>query len=201
MRFSSEDLFVMAKKTSRGFAELLRLQKMSQASSKVQQEWEEGLKQLKVVSPDEVVFGDPSNFEEQEQRIGEIVGVDKDGEILEVSEKTLSAYRDYLKQQIQFPFELTGIEDFQWEEYYVIGPGSKKEHDKLRKTRPSYLDTYELLEFKDRINDWTGLEVSVRRVEDGKKFSLPLADLEATDKSSKNYQLIDDYVTYFVNWR
>ena len=191
----------MAKKQSKGFAELLRLQKMSQSPSKTQQAWEGGLKQLKVVSPEEVIFGNPADFDAQEQRIGEIVGVDKDGEIFEVSEKTLSAYRDYLKQEIQFPVELTGIEDFQWEEYYVIGPGSKKEHDKLRKTRPSYMDTYELLEFKDRINDWTGLEVSVRRVEDGKKFSLHLADLETTDKSTKNYQLIDDYVTYFVNWR
>ena len=188
-------------KKSKGFSELLRLQKMSRISSKAKQEWEEGLKQLEVVSPDEVVFGGPSNFEEQEKRIAEIVGEDKDGKIFEVSEKTLSTYRDYLKQQLQLPVELTGIEDFQWEEYYVIGPGSKKEHDKLRKSRPSYLDTYDLLEFKGRINGWTGLEVSVRRLEDRKKFSLPLADLKATNEKSKNYQLIDDYVTYFVNWR
>lgn len=96
---------------------------------------------------------------------------------------------------------MTGIEDFSWEEYYIIGPGSKKEHDRLRKTRPSYLDTYEWLSFEDRFEDFYGLFVSVRRLSDRQKFVLPLADLKATDKKSKNYQLIDDYVTWFVNWR
>jgi hypothetical protein len=39
---------------------------------------------------------------------------------------------DYLKRNIEFPCQLTGIEDFPWEEYYVFGPGSKKEYEKLK---------------------------------------------------------------------
>jgi hypothetical protein len=124
-----------------------------------------------------------------------------EGEIPEVNKKTLKIYRDYLKQQLEFPCTITGIEDFQWEERYVIGGGSKKEHDELRKTHPSYLDTYELLDFTNEIGDFYGLKVSVKRVSDNMNFILPLADLESTDESSNNYRLINDYSVWFVNWR
>jgi hypothetical protein len=41
----------------------------------------------------------------------------------------------------------------------------------------------------------------VRRISDGKKFVLGLAELEATDKKSPNFQLLDDYAVWFVNNR
>ncbi len=115
--------------------------------------------------------------------------------------ETLERYLDYLKQNLEFPCQLTGIEDFPWEEFYVIGPGSKKEHERLRKTRPSYMDTYDLLSFDDDVDPNSGIVVNVQRVSDKKKFFLPLADLEATDEKSKNYQLLDDFSVWFVNWR
>jgi hypothetical protein len=186
----------MARK-SKAFSELLRLQKMSKTSPQAKQE----PKSFKILSPKERESANPSNFEEQERRIGEVVGVDEDGEVFEVNNKTLVTYQNYLKQHLELPFTLTGSEDFSWEEYYIIGPGSKKEHDKLRKTRPSYLDTYKWLDFSQHIEEFYGLFVSVKRCSDGKEFVLPLADLKATDEKSKNYQLIDDYVTWFVNWR
>ena len=40
---------------------------------------------------------------------------------------------------------MTGIEDFQWEEPYVIGGWSQKEYERLKKTQPSYRDHYDLL--------------------------------------------------------
>jgi hypothetical protein len=43
--------------------------------------------------------------------------------------------------------------------------------------------------------------VNVRRVSDKKTFVLPLADLKATDKKSQNYELLDDYSTWFVNYQ
>jgi hypothetical protein len=99
------------------------------------------------------------------------------------------------------PCQLTGIEDFAWEEYYVIGPGSQEEHERLHQTRPSYMDTYDLLNFDDDYDEDYGLLVNVRRLSDKKKFALTLSDLKATDKTSKNHELLDDYVTWFVNWR
>jgi len=40
----------------------------------------------------------------------------------------------------------------------------------------------------------------VQRISDEKKFILLLEDLEAVDKSSKNYQLFNDYAVWFVNY-
>ena len=137
-------------------------------------------------------------LDKQDQRIADIFGT-KD--VPDVDIETLERYLDYLKQHLEFPCQLTGIEDFDWEEYYVVGPGSQEEHERLRKTRPSYMDTYELLSFDDDVDPDYGILVNVRRVSDKKKFVLPLADLEATKKKSTNYQLLDDYAVWFVNWR
>jgi hypothetical protein len=139
---------------------------------------------------------DEDSFDEQEQRIAAILGQ----EDLEVTQKTAQKYFDYLKQHIQLPCQLTGIEDFPWEERYVFGFGDEEEYEELKKTRPSYTDTFELLSFAEATaND--GILVEVRRLSDQKKFTLPLADLEAADEHSPNYQLLDDYAVWFVNWR
>jgi hypothetical protein len=81
-------------------------------------------------------------LDKQDQRIANIFGTKN---VPDVDTETLERYLDHLKQHLEFPCQLTGIEDFDWEEYYVIGPGSKGEHARLRKTRPSYMDIYELL--------------------------------------------------------
>ncbi len=136
-------------------------------------------------------------LDKQDQRIADILGT-KD--VPDVTDETLEIYLDYLKQNLEMPCQVTGIEDFPWEEFYVIGPGSQKEHERLRKTRPSYMDTYELLSFDD-VESYSGIFVNVQRVSDKKEFVLPLADLEATEKKSKNYELLDDFSVWFVNWR
>jgi hypothetical protein len=139
-----------------------------------------------------------AKLDKQDQRIATIFGTQ---DVPEVDTETLERYLDQLKQHLALPCQLTGIEDFDWEEYYVIGPGSKAEHERLRKTRPSYMDTYDLLRFEDEVDPDEGIIVHVRRVSDKKNFLLPLANLEATLKKSPQYQLLDDYAVWFVNWR
>ncbi len=186
-------------KRSKGFGELL---KQERKKAKNSAKSEPKITILGKEEDNEPYF--ESNLGEQEQRIGAIVGLDQDGEILGVNANTLATYRDYLEPNLESPCLVTGIEDlgcFGWEEYYTFGPGSKKEHERLKKTRPSYMDTYELLGFKDRVQDeFSGLLVNVQRTSDKKKFTLPLADLKATSKNSKNYQLLDDYSVWLVNW-
>ncbi len=63
------------------------------------------------------------------------------------------------------------------------------------------MDTYNLLSFDDDVDLNAGIFVNVQRVSDKKKCFLPLADLEATDQQSKNYELLDDFSVWFVNWR
>jgi hypothetical protein len=138
-----------------------------------------------------------SDLDEQDRRIAGILGED---EVPKVNNKTLRTYLAYLKKNLEFPCYLTGIEDFPWEERYVFGYGSKIEYEKLKKTQPSYTDTFEFLGFDDEIDEGYGILVKVKRVSDKRKFTLPLADLEATDKKSKEYQLLNDFSVWFVNW-
>jgi hypothetical protein len=88
-------------------------------------------------------------LDKQDQRIADIFGTQ---DVPEVDTETLEHYLDHLQRHVALPCQLTGIEDFDWEEYYVIGPGSKAEHERLRKTRPSYMDTYDLLSFEKEVD-------------------------------------------------
>ncbi len=140
-------------------------------------------------------------LDKQDQRIADILGT-KD--VPDVGTKTLERYLDYLKQNLEMPCQVTGIEDmgcFAWEEYYTFGPGSERKYEKLKKKRASYTDTFELLSFDDDYDEDYGLVVNVRRISDKKTFALTLSDLETTDEQSKNHQLLDDFATWFVNWR
>jgi hypothetical protein len=137
-------------------------------------------------------------YEKQEERIIAILGSKK----FDVTRKTLSTYLKYLKNHVEIPCQLTGIEDFEWEEVYVFGFGSKKEYKELKKTQPSYRDKFNLIKFVDEIDDYyDGIFVHVQRVSDERKFVLPLADLKSTDRKSKNYKVLDDYSVWFVNNR
>ena len=137
-----------------------------------------------------------SYFEEKERRIARILGED---EVPDVEDISLTRYLAYLKKNLEHPCYLTGIEDFPWEERFVFGYGSESEYEKLKKTQPSFTDTFEFLGFEEDISEDFGLLVKVKRVADKRKFTLPLADLEATDEQSKNYQLLNDFSVWFVN--
>ena len=137
-------------------------------------------------------------MDDQEKRIASIFGMD---EVPEVGDETLTTYLHYIKENIDTTCEFSGIEDFEWEEYYIIGPGSKREHEKLRKTRPSFMDNYKFIGIDDEPDEHYGILINLKRISDRKKFTLPLADLEVTDKNNPSHQLLDDFSVWFVNWR
>jgi hypothetical protein len=151
--------------------------------------------------PKEIV--QKSSVGEQFQRIYNIFGV-SDEDDAEVNMENLQKYLEYLKDNIETPYIVTGIEDmgcFGWEEYYTFGPGSERKYNKLKKKYPSFTDEYRLLGFHDDFGEEEGLYVDVQRISDKKKFSLTLADLEGVDKNSKNAQLIHDHSVWFVNFK
>jgi hypothetical protein len=112
-----------------------------------------------------------TRFDKQRQRLADLFGTEG---VPAVKTETLERYLDHLKQNLELPCQLTGIEDFPWEAIYVVGPGDREEHEQLRQTQPSYLDTYELLSFGD-ITWRSGIMVNVRRVSDTRFSSfLPL---------------------------
>ena len=139
----------------------------------------------------------------QEERIAQILA---DGDVdneekQEKSTETIAKYLHYLKENIELPCIVTGIEDFPWEEKYVFGYGNKKEYEKLKKENPSYKDKFEILDFiEDEDYNDEQIFVSVKRLSDQKEFILELDYLKAVDKKSKNYQLLDDYSVWYVNY-
>ena len=66
----------------------------------------------------------------QEQRIEKILSGD-----CEVGKETSSKYLKYLSNSIKFPCLLTGIEDFPWEEPYILGGGNRKEYERFHGLR------------------------------------------------------------------
>ena len=141
-------------------------------------------------------------MDSQEDRIAQILAdgdVDNE-EMQEKSPETIAKYLHNLKENIEFPCIVTGIEDFPWEEKYVFGYGNKKEYEKLKKDNPSYKDKFEILDFYEDEDYDEQIMVSVRRLSDHKEFILGLDYLKAVDKKSKNYQLLDDYSVWYVNY-
>ena len=137
-------------------------------------------------------------LDKQDQRIADILETE---DISNVNTETLKRYLNYLKQHLESPCQVTGIESFEWEEYYMYEDGSEKEHERQRQTRPSCLDKYELLNFDDNVDPEDGILVNLKRLSDKKTFVLPLAKLEATKRKSVNDQLLDDYAIWFTTWR
>lgn len=153
----------------------------------------------------ELKLEENDGFEEDEygdqmKRIQNILGF-KNEEEMTVDEDNLTKYYKYLNTNIDFSVSVTGIEDFHWEEYYVFGPGDQGEYKKLKKTHPSYTDKYKIIDLDDDLDWEEGILVNVKRISDNKKFTLPLADLESDDENSTNYQILDDYSVWFVNYR
>jgi hypothetical protein len=132
-----------------------------------------------------------------------ILQVFKSDKIPEVSNETLEIYCKYIRKNLTLPCSLTGIESmgyFSWEERYLFGYGDKKEYENIRKREGSYKDNYELRKFiSEVIDDWDIL-VKVIRKNDKKKFEIPLSELEVIDKKSPDYQLLNDYTIWRVNW-
>lgn len=139
----------------------------------------------------------------QWQRIEAIVG---SGETV-TFEDQVTAFYEHLLRSLKLPCEVTGIEDFRWEERYVIGGASRAEYERLKKNQPSYRDRYELLAIeKGAFSEWMlfhgdDIGAQVKRKGDGKEFCLGLAELKAVDGKSANAKLLDDFSVFLVNSR
>lgn len=136
---------------------------------------------------------------EYEERVRTVVGDDR----LDRDE-VLRRWHIHLESELTLPCDLTGIEDFRWEEFYVLGPGSREEYDTLRRDRPSYTDVFELKSVgRGEYSEWSlsneDLTAHVRRKSDGKEFVLGLSELKAVKRNARNSQLLNDFSVWFVN--
>ncbi len=141
-----------------------------------------------------------SESEAQQSRIDAIVGGVRESSFREQRER----YCQYLRTALQLPVRVTGIEDFQWEEFYVFGPGDPKEYKRLCRKMPSYRDTYELLAIEsDVASEWMllpheDLAARIRRISDDKQFILGLSELKACEQNSAAHQLLGDFYRWLA---
>ncbi|MEG3844669.1 calcium-binding protein [Microcoleus sp. herbarium14] len=138
----------------------------------------------------------PFNIKQFESKIRQILG----SKNIDTTLENFIKYLDYIKQNIQLPCCVTGVEEFEWEEEYTMGSGSKKEYAKLKKTQPSHTDTFKIHRLDDLFIEEDRIFVEVSRLSDRQKFILPLADFESVDVTSHNQQLLDDYYLWFCNF-
>jgi hypothetical protein len=135
--------------------------------------------------------------EEQSQQIAQIL-ISKD---LSVSMENLDKFYNYLSKHIKHPCLLTGMEDFSWEEPYLLGIFDQEEYEILKRKRASYTDHFKLIRLEDRIDDLQGILVKVQRISDRKLFVLPLWDLKTVDRKDQNHHIIDNYCHWMTNYR
>jgi len=130
----------------------------------------------------------------QNKRIEKILGPE-----CERNSENAIKYLDHLQKNIKAPCILTGVEDFPWEEPYVMGGWSQKKYEKLKKNNPSHTDQFELIELLPPEDDEYEIIGKVKRKTDQKIFTIGLSWLEATDNRSRNYQLLHDYSVWHIN--
>ncbi len=146
------------------------------------------------------VQANPSSFENVETFIKKVI----EAKDLKVTTIKIKTFLEFIKSELEEPCVLAGIEsmgDFGWEERFQFGYGSKTQHRELRKKYPSLDDEFEIIEFlEDEIEDYMTIPIKVKRISDNKIFTLKLDGLKPIDDDSKNYAIIDSFVTWIVNY-
>jgi len=129
-----------------------------------------------------------------EERLQEVLGDDD-----EQCARNSQRWRQHLLTNLTLPLRVTGTEDFPWEEPYVFGAWDADEYEDLKKTKPSYTDTFELLEIGEPDED-NDLTAKVKRVSDQKMFDIGLSWLIPTSKKDPAYTMMDDYAVWHYNY-
>ena len=131
-----------------------------------------------------------------EQKLEEVLGTTT----FKVNQTNLKKYLKYLKKNLAIPCLVTGVEEFEWEEYYTVGPGSQKEYQKLKKTQPSYTDEFNILKLDNKLDVEHGILAVLERTTDNLKFTLPLAKLEGVAEDSVDAKLLQYYGIWFFTY-
>ncbi len=136
-------------------------------------------------------------MDKEEKRIAKALGAK---EVPEVDEINLLKYRKYLLEQMNKGTVLTGREDFPWEEEYVFASGNSAEYERFKKENPSYKDEYKLIDISEEEIEENDLVAQVERLSDKKYFKIGLSWLTTKNQKSADFQILDDFATWVVNW-
>jgi len=75
----------------------------------------------------------------------------------------------------------------------------REEYEKLKKTNPSYTDSFELQSLA-LPNEHEDVVAKAKRVSDGKVFEIGLSWLSCEDEDSEAYTLLGDYGIWHTNY-
>jgi hypothetical protein len=140
------------------------------------------------------------DFDASFRRIDEIIGDEDD------LSKAAELWVVYLRENLALPCDVTGVEDFRWEEPYLLGVGDEAEYRRLRRRQPSYEDIFTLqsIERDAEESEWAmhpdDLGARVTRKSDGRSFVLGLSELTAVEHE-RNAELLQDYSVWLANYR
>ena len=133
-----------------------------------------------------------SKVEEEQKRIMAILNVEEEEDAWVAHENT-KRFLDYLKDNLEFPCLLTGMEDFSWEERYVFGYGDKGEYEELKgafeSAKEDFTARIEALEaFKTEYDaDKTSIEERITAVtEKMSGFDAKLEEMNAEPAEEEN---------------
>ncbi len=84
--------------------------------------------------------------------------------------------------------------------YRRLGGGNQKKYEELKRTNLSYTDECELVDILEEEMEENDLIARVRRLSDDKHLYIGLSWLTTKNRESKDYQLLDNFATWAVNW-
>jgi hypothetical protein len=117
----------------------------------------------------------PLSMDDQDDRIRSVFGLTSDDPLPEESDESELTYFNYLKANLGFPF-------------------AAQFHDPVRDRRREVT----VVGMCDAFPVDEGFGVMCEVLDGGKQTEMPLSELQVEPKNP-NYQMVDDYVTWFVN--
>ena len=118
-----------------------------------------------------------------------------------VTPENLAAYRSHLEKDAERPIKVCGREPFGWERLYAWGLRDRAAYESRKALCPSYTDDLEIVAFEEEIDTVDGIAVRVKRLADGREFSLLLGSLKSADAGSKNAELLDGFASWLAECR
>ena len=106
---------------------------------------------------------------------------------------------NYILNQVALPTKVSGIEEFSWEEPYLMGGWDQKEYEELKKNNPSYSDMYDLVGISLPENGDT-LMAEIVRISDQTTFHMRLCLLEGWSGDKDTDSIIETYVYWHYNY-
>ena len=129
-----------------------------------------------------------------------ITSILKTDDVPDVNEEYLGKFLNYFQENFDKNVTLTGAEVFRWEEYYIFGPGSKKEYEDKKKKNLSSDDLFSLIGITEDFIDDVDPVIKVRRLTDKKLFYIGLSWVTTKEENNPMHILLEDFSTWVVNY-